>query len=415
MTKAAIITIGDELLIGQVIDTNSAWMAQKLNAIGIGVSERVAVGDDPEQIKRALAEALTRSDVVLLTGGLGPTKDDLTKDALNDFFGSQLVVNEDVRRDVVEFFTRAKRPMLDSNLKQAEVPANARALRNKKGTAPGMWFDFDAKVAVSLPGVPYEMKAMMEEHVLPELKNRFHQGAIVHQTIMTCGIGESFLAEKIKDWENNLPQHVKLASLPHLSQVRLRLTALGHDENKLKHELEQLTKQVVPLIEDYVFGIGDISLEDVIGVMLQERGAFLSTAESCTGGFIAHKLTAVQGASEWFKGSMVTYATESKTELLGVSNHIVEKYGVVSEKVVKRMAKRVAKKFNTQYAISVSGWADPKTTSDDDPPGLIWIGWYDGKKASAKSFQFFRERMQNIEMATTMALDGLRKIILKSE
>ena len=414
MNQAIIITIGDELLIGQVVDTNSARIAQQLNKIGIGVLERVAVSDDKEHIKTSVENALAKSNIVILTGGLGPTKDDLTKDALNEFFGGALVVNEDVLNDVKEFFAKVKRPLLESNIKQAEVPSACKALRNKLGTAPGMWFDRDDKIVVSLPGVPFEMQAMMETSVLPELKKRFHQGgAIVHKTLMTCGIGESFLAEKIKDWENALPPHIKLAYLPNMMLVRLRLTAVGTDEEQLKREVETQVNAVLPLIEEYVYGTDEISLEETIGVMLKEKDAFVSTAESCTGGLIAHKMSGVQGSSEWFKGSIVSYAEEIKTTQLKVPKAIIDKHGVVSKQVAKRMAKRIAKKFGTQYGIGVTGWADPKTTPHDETPGLIWIGWWDGDRATAKSYVFPRNRQQNIEMATVMALDGLRKILTK--
>lgn len=414
MNKVILITIGDELLIGQVLDTNSAWIAQKLNPLGLDVIERIAIADDIEQIKTSLEVALTKSNVVIITGGLGPTRDDLTKEALTQFFGSELVVNEDVLGDVKEFFEKVKRPLLEANIKQAEVPLACKPIRNKLGTAPGMWFDRDHQIVVSLPGVPFEMKGMMETYVLPELQKHFHQGvAIVHKTIMTCGIGESFLAEKIKFWEDALPSHIKLAYLPNMMQVRLRLTAKGNDEERLRREVETQANALLPLIEEFVFGTDDILLEDVIGVMLQERNAHLSTAESCTGGLIAHKLTAVQGASDWFKGSIVSYAEEIKTSLLRIPQAIIDKHGVVSKQVAKRMAKRAAKKLNTEYGIGVTGWADPKTTPHDETPGLIWIGWWDGKTATAKSYIFPRNREQNIEMATVMALDGLRKILMR--
>jgi len=413
MNQAILITIGDELLIGQVIDTNSAWIAQQLNKIGIGVLERVAVSDDKEHIKSTVENALSKGNIVIVTGGLGPTKDDLTKDALNEFFESNLVVNDEVLNDVKEFFEKVNRPLLESNIKQAEVPSAAKALRNKLGTAPGMWFDRGEKVVVSLPGVPFEMQAMMDTQVLPELRKRFqHHGAIVHKTIMTCGIGESFLAEKIKDWENALPSHIKLAYLPNMMLVRLRLTAVGDNEERLRSEVEAQANALMPLIEEHVYGTDEITLEDVVGVMLQERDAQLSTAESCTGGLIAHKLTAVQGASEWFKGSIVSYAEEIKTSQLRIPEAIIKKYGVVSKQVAKRMAKRIARKFKTQYGVGVTGWADPKTTPHDETPGLIWIGWWDGDKATARSYVFPRNRQQNIEMATVMALEGLRKILM---
>ncbi len=306
-TKAIIITIGDELLIGQTIDTNSAWMAQRLNEIGIDVVRRVAVGDTKEAIWNALDEELTKAEIVLITGGLGPTADDITKPLLLEYFGGKLVRNQMVENHVREIFEKRNLPVIERNLMQADVPDNCEVLFNARGTAPGMLFRKEHKLIVAMPGVPEEMKSIMVAHVLPIISSSFHSDFIVHQTILTAGLGESFLAEKIVDEESALPDYIKLAYLPHYRFVKLRLTGKGKDHERLKKEIEFHKNQLAKKLEEHVVALDDFTLEQVLGKLMTEQGKTIGIAESCTGGLIGHKLTQVVGSSKFFKGSMVCY------------------------------------------------------------------------------------------------------------
>ena len=413
--NCCIVTIGDELLIGQVVDTNSAFIGQEMSKLGVRVHSRISVGDREEDILNALEQAQQIVDIILITGGLGPTKDDITKNVLCKFFGAKLVVNEEVLHDVKEIFTRLNRPMLETNLKQAEVPDNCLVLKNKNGTAPGMWFKKENKIFVSMPGVPYEMKAMLTESVIPELKKTFSFPHIIHRTIMTCGIGESFLAELIKDWEENLPTHFRFAYLPSLNQLRLRMTVTGDDEAKLKQEIEEQERKLIPLIDKYVFGFDDEPLESVIGKMLLERKANIALAESCTGGYIAHKLTSISGSSAYFDGSLITYSYDAKENFLGVTHDTLLHHGAVSEETVREMVAGVKKKFNTTYAIAVSGIAGPDGGTPDKPVGTVWIALATPKEIIARKFFFHRNRIQNIEMTSVAALNMLRMEILNEK
>lgn len=411
MSNCIIITIGDELLIGQVIDTNSAWIGTELNKIGISILRRIAIGDDSDEIVYALNEALSKADVVLITGGLGPTKDDITKHTLARYFKSDLVVNQEVLNDVVSFFKRVNRPMIESNYRQAEVPAVCVAIRNSMGTAPGMWFNTNNKVVISMPGVPFEMKAMMTSYVLPELKKRFAKEHIEHFTIMTSGVGESFLAEKIKDWEDALPANIKLAYLPNLSQVRLRLSAHGADIQQLKHQIKKQVDTLLPLIAANIYALEDTTIEAVIGNELLKRKQTLSTAESCTGGFIAHKITTVPGSSIWYNGSIVAYQNQIKHELLTVSESSLHEQGAVSEEVVRQMASHARTLMHSDYAIAVSGIAGPDGGTPEKPVGLVWVAVAGAHTVYTRQFQFTRTRLQNIEMTAHNALFMLYRIL----
>lgn len=410
--NASIISIGDELLIGQVIDTNAAWLGQELNKTGIKVQFRLTVGDDESEIINALNIAKQKSQLILITGGLGPTKDDLTKQVLCNYFGCKIIFNEEIYSDIKTFFERSNRPMIESNRQQAEVPDCCIPLRNRLGTAPGMWFEKEGKVFVSMPGVPFEMKAMIENDVLPMLKKKFTFPAIVHRTILTVGIGESFLAEKISDWENTLPRNLKLAYLPNLSQVRLRISAYGGDESALKQEIKKQEEKLLPLLGKYVYGFENDTLEKVIGEMLKDRSATLCTAESCTGGYIAHRITSVPGSSGYFKGSVVSYANEIKENFIGVKKETIEQRGAVSEQTVTEMAQGVLRKMNTDYSIAVSGIAGPDGGTKEKPVGLVWVAVGTKQKTVAKQFQFFRNRQMNIEMTGIAALNMLRLLLI---
>lgn len=411
MSSCIIITIGDELLIGQVLDTNSAWIGTELNKAGIPVLRRIAVGDSAEEIVYALNESLSAAEIVLITGGLGPTKDDITKHTLAKYFNSTLVVNQDVLNDVTLYFARLKRPMLESNYKQAEVPDACKVIRNTVGTAPGMWFEKNGKVVVSMPGVPFEMKEMMQSYVLPELKKRFSKEHIEHFTIMTSGVGESFLAEKIKDWEEDLPENIKLAYLPNLSQVRLRLTGFGADESVVRSQIQEQVAKLLPLIQQHVYALEDTQIEVVIGKELLQRSKTIGTAESCTGGYIAHKITSVPGSSQWFMGSVIAYQNKLKETLLHVNENTLQTHGAVSEETVIEMATHARTVLKSDYAIAVSGIAGPDGGTAEKPTGLVWIAIADAENVYSRKFQFLRSRLQNIEMTANQALFMLYKIL----
>lgn len=407
---AEIITIGDELLIGQVVDTNSAWMAQKLNAAGIRVKQISSVSDDAGAILKALDEATGRAEIVLITGGLGPTKDDITKTTLCSYFKVSLRFDEGAYNNVLNVFkTRGVQVVSELNRKQAEVPGNCVVLPNPIGTAPGMWFDHMNKVYVSMPGVPYEMMAMIENEVIPRLKERFQLPAIVHKTMLTQGVGESVLSEMIATWEDRLPSHMKLAYLPSPGAVRLRLTALGLDRKTLEEEVDHELALVIPLIQQYLYGFDNDTLESIAGKLLKEQGKTLATAESCTGGYIAHLLTSVAGSSAYFQGSLVTYSNASKEKLLGVSHQVLQEKGAVSEAVVREMAAGAKDRLQTDYVIACTGIAGPDGGSEDKPVGTVWIALATPEKVIAEKFLFGNNRERNIRRTALTALNMLIK------
>ena len=414
MVFASIITIGDELLIGQTIDTNSAWMAEELNKIGVWVKRRVAVGDVWDDIWNALDEESKIADIILITGGLGPTADDITKPLLCKYFGGNLIVNEQVLRHVKYLFEKVFRrpgPILERNLKQAEVPDVCTVLMNERGTAPGMWFEKEKKVFVSLPGVPHEMKGLMKKEVLTRLQRRFKMPFILHQTLLTYGMGESFLAEKIKDWEEQLPGHIKLAYLPHYGNVRLRLTGISDDKNKLEEELEEQSKNLKPLIRDWLVIDDDMTIQQVVAKILKERKQTVGTAESCTGGYIAHLLTIDPGASSNFKGTVVAYDNKVKEDILNVSAQTINSAGAVSEETVKEMLKGALEKLKSDYAVATSGIMGPDGGTEDKPVGTVWIAVGNNRKIEAQRFNFRFDRVRNIEQTAHTALNMLRKFI----
>lgn len=407
--RAEIITIGDELLIGQVVDTNSAWMARELNMIGIKVEQITSIGDDHEQIIKTLSEASERADVIIMTGGLGPTRDDITKIALCDFFKTHLIFDQRSFENIERIFNLRGYPMSELNRRQAEVPATCDALLNENGTAPGMWFRHNGRIYVSLPGVPFEMKALMTGHVLPLLKPLSNK-VILHKTILTQGVGESFLADKIKDWESALPSYIKLAYLPQPGIVRLRLSATGTSEDNLQEEINRHVMQLYSQIPEYIFGEDDDSLEEIIGKFLKNLNLTVATAESCTGGYIAHLITSIPGSSAYFKGSVVSYSNEIKTSILGVSPDTIEEYGAVSRETVTEMAQGVLKKLNSDCAVAVSGIAGPDGGSEDKPVGTVWIAVITPFHGLVtKKFLFGEHRERNIRRSGLAALDILRK------
>ena len=412
--NASIITIGDELLIGQTIDTNSAWMGEELNKFAVWVKRRVAVGDVWDDIWNALDEESKIADIILITGGLGPTADDITKPLLCKYFGGNLIVNEQVLRHVKYLFEKVFRrpgPILERNLKQAEVPDVCTVLMNERGTAPGMWFEKEKKVFVSLPGVPHEMKGLMKKEVLTRLQRRFKMPFILHQTLLTYGMGESFLAEKIKDWEEQLPGHIKLAYLPHYGNVRLRLTGISDDKNKLEKELEEQSKNLKPLIRDWLVIDDDMTIQQVVAKILKERKQSVGTAESCTGGYIAHLLTIDPGASSNFKGTVVAYDNKVKEDILNVSAQTINSAGAVSEETVKEMLKGALEKLKSDYAVATSGIMGPDGGTEDKPVGTVWIAVGNNRKIEAQRFNFRFDRVRNIEQTAHTALNMLRKFI----
>jgi nicotinamide-nucleotide amidase len=408
---AEIITIGDEILIGQIVDSNSAWIAQQLNAIGIRVKQISSVSDDAAHIIAALNEAKGRADIILITGGLGPTKDDITKTTLAGYFGVGMVQNAGALANVSRIFAKYNRPLLEVNIRQADVPANCDIIINNNGTAPGMWFNHEGKVYVSMPGVPHEMMYMMEETVIPKLKATFALPHIVHKTILTVGEGESFLAEKIEDIESALPAHIKLAYLPKLGSVRLRLSAFGADETALQNEVNIYAAQFIERIGASVVTDVDIPIEKAILDEMQALGLTLSVAESCTGGYISHLYTQHPGSSKVFLGGAVSYAYELKESILGVSNETLWEHGAVSEETVVEMVEGALRNFKSDYAIAVTGVAGPDGGTDDKPVGTVWIAVANSKKTFAHKFIFGKKRMQNIERTAITAMGMLIKLL----
>lgn len=410
---ASIITIGDELLIGQTIDTNSAWIAQQLNAIGIVLQRRVAVGDDKTAITTALDEESGRSHLILLTGGLGPTADDITKPLLCEYFGGKLVQNEAALQNLLQLFESRGLPILERNLQQAMVPDVCTVIQNKRGTAPGMWFEREGRVFVSMPGVPHEMKGMMIDFVLPQLRVRFQTPAIIHRTLVTAGQGESFVAERLAEFEQQLPAHIKLAYLPGYGLLKLRLTAMGAGERVLEAEVDNHFKQLQNILADIAVANEDIGLEVVVGRLLKARGQNLGLAESCTGGYIAHKITLVPGCSAYFKGSIVSYANEVKTGVLKVAQSVMDASGAVSEETVKQMLAGALHLLQTDYAIAVSGIMGPDGGSAEKPVGTVWMAVGNRHRTLTRRFHFRFDRERNIQLTASVALNELRKFILQ--
>jgi nicotinamide-nucleotide amidase len=410
-----IITIGDELLIGQVIDTNSAWIAEHLNLIGLKVHQITSISDSRDHILTTLAEAAKRVNIVLITGGLGPTKDDITKQTLCEYFDTHLVLHEPSYQNVVKLFRQRGMGLNELNRKQAEMPAVCTPIPNPNGTAAGMWFEKDGVIYVSMPGVPFEMKPMVLDEIMPRLAQQFNGAFLIHKTVLTHGVGESTLAGMIEKWENNLPENIKLAYLPQPGIVRLRLSAGGNDKDKLNKDVENQIKKLRRIIPELVFGYDTETLEEVTGRLLLERDKTLSTAESCTGGYIAHLITSIPGSSLYFKGSLVAYANEVKIDYLGVPPVDLFKHGAVSREVVSQMAYGAQQRFGTDYAIAVSGIAGPDGGTAEKPVGTTWVGLATPKGVMAREFLFGEHRGRNIRKAALAALNLLRVELLKKK
>lgn len=410
--NVSIITVGDELLIGQVIDTNSAWMGKKLNELGFSLTEILSVSDEHFAIIDALYREFERSDIILMTGGLGPTKDDVTKKAIADFFKVPMVFHDETYERILKMFSRRNIPLSDSHKDQCYMPQNAKILNNDMGTAPGMWFEKDGKILVSMPGVPFEMKHLMETKVLPDMKQLYQGPPILHLTIRTCGLGESTIADKIKDIEDHLPDGVKLAYLPDIAQVRLRYTISGKSQSEMESVLDDLKERTYKILEDNIYGYGEAELEEVIGQILIQKNKKLITCESCTGGYLSHRITSVPGSSVYFMGSFVSYAYDFKTKVLNVKQSTLDKYGAVSEDTVSEMIKGGLAKTDADIAISISGIAGPGGGTSDKPVGTVWIAVGNSKKIVAKKHLFTKDRIRNIQYSATYALIMLREFLL---
>jgi nicotinamide-nucleotide amidase len=411
--SATIITIGDELLIGQVIDTNSAFIAQALNAIGVKVTSRIAVGDDQSAISNALDTAISQNQIVILTGGLGPTSDDITKPLLTEYFGGSLIVHQPTLDHITYIFEQVhKRPMIERNRKQAEVPDTCEVLFNETGTAPGMLFKKNGSYIFSLPGVPHEMKWLTENKVIPMLQTQLNIGFVAHRTLLTAGIGESFLAELILDFENNLPTDIKLAYLPNFGMVRLRLSGSNANGSILNKTLDTQFELLKKAVAEYLVTNEDETMEVVVGKMLKASGQTVATAESCTGGFIGHLLSKHAGSSQFYTGGIISYDNRIKTEFLDVPVSILQTVGAVSKEAVEQMAQAVREKMNTDYAISVSGIMGPTGKTDEKPLGMVWVGVANKEKVVSKVFYLRFERQRNIEITATQAINLLRLLII---
>ncbi len=411
--KAEIITIGDELLIGQTIDTNSAWIGAELSLAGFDVHRKTSVHDRRSDIQKVLSETAGESDVVIITGGLGPTSDDITKQTLCEFFNTRLVMNTEVLAMVEDMMSRRNFPMNENNRRQAEVPESCTVLTNAAGTAPGMWFEKDGTIFISMPGVPSEMKHIMNQHVLPALKKRFTTQTIIHRNIMTYGTPEARLAEILTSFEAGLPDSVKLAYLPSSGIIKLRLTGTGNDRLQISEAIEEQVKKLYSIIPELIYGENEESLEMVIGKLLREKKKTLCTAESCTGGNIAHMITSVPGSSQYFTGSVIAYANEIKTQVLGVNGKIIEKEGAVSENVVRLMAEGARKLMKTDYSVATSGIAGPDGGTEEKPVGTLWIAVASGSGTVAEKHTFTTERTANILRFSIVALNLLRKQIIR--
>ena len=406
--KADIITIGDEILIGQIIDTNSAWIAARLGEIGVSIRRKYSIGDRREEIIEAVNESLAKSEVTIITGGLGPTKDDITKRVLAEVFDSEMVCDKETYERVERMMAARGIAFNDLNKGQAMVPECCTVLPNHKGTAPGMWFERDGHVVVSLPGVPFEMESLMTEEVLPRIQSHFALAAVVHKTAITYGLAESMMAEHIAAWEDALPPYLHLAYLPSPSQLRLRLSAYDMEREQAEKEIDEQFAKLLPLLGDYFVGWGDTTVQSAVAELLLKEGATLSSAESCTGGVIASKFTAMSGASEYFWGGVVSYDNSVKENLLGVSRKNLEQYGAVSEQVARQMAEGVRKACGTTYGVATTGIAGPTGGTPEKPVGTVWMAVATPTHTVAKVVVHGKVRAVNIERAATAAINMLR-------
>ncbi|MES2519190.1 MAG: competence/damage-inducible protein A [Bacteroidota bacterium] len=412
MIKAEIITIGDEILYGQITDTNTQWISAELDKIGIKTVRKSSVGDSEEAILEIFEESTKRADLVIVTGGLGPTKDDITKKTFCKYFNTELIVHPQALADVTEFFRKRGRELTGLNLSQGELPANATFIPNTMGTAPGMWFDQNGVIYISMPGVPFEMKGMMSLTLLPKLQEHFNTPVIFHKVIRTVGIGESYLAEMIESWEDALPEHIKLAYLPSMGNVKLRLTGFGEDLQILESQVEEQFQKVLPTIQEFVYGFGNDELEDVLGKILTEKKQTVAVAESCTGGYLGHQFTKVAGSSAYFIGGILAYDNAVKINQLGVKPETLNNHGAVSEQTVIEMSENIRSLLGTTYGLATSGIAGPSGGTPDKPVGTIWIAIATENQTITKQLTLGGSREQNIHLTAINILNLLRKICL---
>ncbi|QDH79657.1 competence/damage-inducible protein A [Echinicola soli] len=408
---AEIIAIGDELLYGQIMDTNSHWISKELDQIGVRVVRKTTVGDNERDILHAFESAQNRANIILITGGLGPTKDDLTKPLMARFFNCPIEPFPQAIEDVKTFFEKRGRELTPLNKLQGHLPSNCHYVKNERGTAPGMWFEENNCVWMSMPGVPYEMQYLMENFVLPKIKTLFTLPVIYHKVIKTAGIGESWLSDMITEWEDHLPEHIKLAYLPSLGEVKLRLTAFGDDINQLQDEVNEQIEKVKPLIKNYIYGYDQETIAEAIGKALKMAGKTVAIAESCTGGYISHLVTAIPGSSNYFNGAMIPYHNQFKTDLLGVKGQTLSAQGAVSEETVIEMANMVREKFKADYGLASSGIAGPGGGSPEKPVGTVWIAVANQDGVKTKKLQLAHDRSLNIQYSALAILNLLRKVI----
>jgi len=411
ITNVELINIGDELLIGQIVNTNATWIGQQLSLSGYWLKQITTIGDNEQEIIDALNAAKSRAQIILITGGLGPTKDDLTKDVLCKYFNTHLVFDKQAYSDIENIFHARGKVVTETNKRQAELPSACVPIYNKKGTAPGMWFNYGEHVFVSMPGVPFEMQAMMKNDVLPKLKQQYKGMPIVHKTILTQGIGESDLSDRIASWENDLPPHFKLAYLPAAGMVRLRLTGKGVED--MERDMNQRISKLKELIAPYIFGYDDDTIQSVVGSLLLEKQKTIAVAESCTGGFLSHLITSIPGSSAYFMGGTVSYSNASKMSQLSVSEQSLKDYGAVSEAVAIEMAIGARKIYNTDFALSITGIAGPGGGSVEKPIGTVWMGIATHDSCYARKFLLGTNRLRIIQVAADTALNMLRKEIIE--
>lgn len=414
--KCEVISIGDELLIGQTINTNASWIGEQLNNFGFTIAHGAIISDDKNDIILALNNASNRSDIIIITGGLGPTNDDITKHTLTEYFNTSLERNKDIEKNIVAYFKSVNRPILKSNLDQALLPLSCEVLSNSRGTASGMWFEKDNIIYISLPGVPYEMKGIMQEHVFPKLLTKMGgETVVVNKTIRTHGMGESFLAEIIKSWEDKLEiNNIKLAYLPSPGIVKLRLSVIGLDKLILERKLKETIDELKALIPDQIYGYGNATMEGVVGKLLKERNLTIATAESCTGGSVAKMLTSISGSSSYFNGAIVSYNNQSKVDLLNVDFKDIDDYGAVSQQVVEQMAEGVRNKLHTDYGISTSGIAGPSGGTKEKPVGTVWIAVASKNRIVSKKIKLGYNRERNMHVSSISVLNLLRLELLKN-
>ncbi|MEN7547680.1 competence/damage-inducible protein A [Rapidithrix thailandica] len=413
--SAEIITIGDEILYGQITDTNTQWISQQLDGIGIKTVRKTSVGDQREAILSALQEASQRAHIVLVTGGLGPTKDDITKQVFVEYFNSTLVFHQEVLDHVQSLFDKIGRKMSDLNKNQAYLPECAQVIPNQLGTAPGMWFEKEDCIYISMPGVPHEMKGLMNSCIIEKLQQKFQTPTILHRMVKTIGIPESTLSELLAPWEEQLPEHISLAYLPSLGQVKLRLSGVGEKAELLAQELDREVTTLTQIAEKYIYAYDNEEVEHIIGQLLKDQNASLATAESCTGGFIANKITNVPGCSVYYKGGIVSYSNEVKMSQLGIPEEMLKAHGAVSEEVAKTMAKQVRIKYGADFGISTTGIAGPDGGTPEKPVGTVWVGYSDANTTEAKLLHFPHTRQMNITLTYNALMNWLRKKLLKEE